>query len=160
MNIFISRPTSLPKAFEAAYTEFHAFLKEEGIVPRRLGSTDTPYGSPLQGVIDLMGECQGAIILGYPQIEMFQHVRRSTIIKVDPAMMFPTPWNQIEGALAYGAKVPVLVVAHPEVHGGIFDHGVTGNYVLSLDLSTLRWHEALAFQQVYSQWKKLLQIPR
>lgn len=159
MNVFISRPTSLPKSFEAAYDEFHQFLQQDGIVPRRLGSTDYPFESPLQGVIDLMEQCGGAIILGYPQIEMYQHVRRNTKITIEPAMMFPTPWNQIEGALAFGIKLPVLVVAHPEVQGGIFDYGVTGKYVLSLDLSKRRWHETGSFQQLYSQWKQFLQKP-
>jgi hypothetical protein len=159
INIFLSRPTTLPSQFEKAHGDFHAFLEEEGLVARRLGSTDYSIDAPLKAIIRIMDECKGAIILGYPQIEIFQHVRRSATVSKEPALLFATPWNQIEGSLAYGAKLPVLVVTHPHVQGGIFDHGVTGQYVWTQDLAVRGWHEGSGFKQVFSQWKDLVQRP-
>lgn len=153
-HIFISRPSTLPKQFSKPYDLFHAFLDAENLTARRLGSTDYSLEAPLQAIIRIMEECQGVIVLGYPQIEIFQHVRRSNDIQQEPSFQFATPWNQIEAALGYGAKLPVLVVAHPGIGGGIFDHGVTGQYVLGIDLTVKDWHLRRDFQQVYAEWKK------
>ncbi len=158
-NVFVSRPSKLPRLFEAAYDGFHKFLKQEKYAPRRLGSTDYSLNAPMQAIIRIMDECDGVIVLGYPQIEIFQHFRRNQDIKKDPSFQFPTPWNQIEAALGYGAKLPVLVVAQEGIAGGIFDHGVTGEYVLSIDLSIKKWHEGREFKQVYSDWKSRLPKP-
>lgn len=152
-NIFISRPSTLPRSFEKTYLPFHALLEAQGFVPRRLGSTDYSLEAPLQAIIRIMDECRGVIVLGYPQMEIFQHVRRSDDVKQEPSFRFATPWNQIEAALGYGAKLPVLVIAHPGIGGGVFDHGVTGQFVLSMDLSAKDWHLRTDFQQVYSEWR-------
>lgn len=154
-DVFLSRPTKLPPAFESAYKLFHAYLeKKHHLRLRRLGDTDHSDEPPLRAIIDVMGECKGAIILGYPQIEIYQHIRRSIDIFQDPTLLFPTPWNQIEGALAYGTKLPVLVIGHPGIGGGIFDHGVTGQYVLTVDLTDKKWFMQLPFQQLLAKWTK------
>jgi hypothetical protein len=154
-SIFVSRPTKLTKEFDAAYKPFHSYLQSKHKLRlRRLGDTDHSPEPPLRAIIDLMSECRGAIILGYPQVEIYQHVRKSIEIRQDPTMLFPTPWNQIEGALAYGTKLPVLVIAHAGIGGGIFDHGVTGEFVLTLDLTDKKWFMHVPFQQLLAKWSK------
>jgi hypothetical protein len=155
IDAFISRPTKLPKPFEDAYKAFHAYAeKHHGLRLRRLGSTDYSDEAPLRAIIDIMDECKGAIILGYPQIEIYQHIRRSDDVSQDPTLLFPTPWNQIEASLAFGAKLPVLVIGHPGIGGGVFDHGVTGQYVLTEDLSLKDWFLRQPFQQLLAKWKQ------
>jgi hypothetical protein len=154
IDVFISRPTKLPKPFEAAYQEFHAHAEtDHGLRLRRLGSSDFSDEAPLRAIIEIMAQCKGAIILGYPQIEIYHHIRRSADVSKDPTLLFATPWNQIEGSLAYGAKLPVLVIAHLGVGGGIFDHGVTGQFVLAEDLSDGEWFRRVPFQQLLAKWK-------
>lgn len=152
-DVFLSRPSKLPPEFEAAYKAFHKAMEtEHNIRLRRLGDTDYFPDAPLRAIIEIMSECRGAIVLGYPQIEIFHHVRKSVDVTQLPSLLFPTPWNQIEGSLAYGADLPVLVVAHPGVGGGVFDHGVTGQFVLTEDLSTRGWHTKRPFQQLLEKW--------
>lgn len=154
-NIFVSRPTKLPKEFEDVYRKFHNYLeKEHNLTLRRLGDTDHSDEPPLEAIIEIMSECQGAIILGYPQVEIFQQICRSVDITKDPALILPTPWNQIEGALAYGAKIPVLVIGYPGIGGGIFDHGVTGKFVLTVDLKDKKWFTNQPFQQLLTKFMK------
>lgn len=152
-HVFISRPTRIGEAFERAYVNFNDFLDHEGFVARRLGNTDYSRKAPLQAVIDIMDECCGAIVLGYPQLEFRHEVRRSTEVREVTAHVFPTPWNQIEGALAYRTRTPVLVVAYEGVSGGVFDHGVTGEGVLHVDLSRADWFQQAAFLQPFREWK-------
>lgn len=153
-DVFVSRPTKLPTTFEHAFKEFQAHVENDhGLRLRRLGDSDYSPDAPLQAIIEIMDECQGAIILGYPQVEIFHHIRRNVNVTQEPTLLFPTPWNQIEGSIAYGAKLPVLVVAHPGIGGGIFDHGVTGQFVLNEDLSVKDWSKRSPFQQLLTKWK-------
>lgn len=152
MNVFISRPTVIGKTFETQYSRFDDFLVSNGFALRRLGGGDYSKKPPLRAVIDLIGECCGAIVLGYPQLEFHNETRRSAAIQDSIRHVFPTPWNQIEGALAYSTNAPVLVVAHKGIKGGVFDHGITGEGVLHIDLDTKDWFKQPAFSQPYAEW--------
>lgn len=152
MNIFISRPTLVRPEFESPYTAFRDYLLAEGFVLRRLGGGDFSKKPPLRAVIDLISECCGAIVLGYPQIEFQHEARRSTEVQSKFHYVFPTPWNQIEGALAYACHAPIMVVGHPGISGGVFDHGITGEGVLHVDLSEPDWFQKAQFAQPYKEW--------
>jgi hypothetical protein len=138
----------------------HALLEEQGIIPRRLGKSDYSRKAPLQAVIDIIDNCCGAIVLGYPQIEFHQEVRRSTKVQNKIGYLFPTPWNQIEGALVFRARTPALIVAHTGIEGGVFDHGVTGESVLHADLSSPDWFAEPAFRQPFDEWRTAIESSR
>ena len=148
----MSRPTVVDPAFEHAYQAFDTFLSDKELQPRRLGDTDYTKQAPLKAVFKIIDECFGAIILGYPQFVMRHEATRSCKAQNEWGFVFPTPWNQIEGALAYRAATQVLVVAHHGVEGGVFDHGVTGQGVIHLDLSAPEWFRSPAFTQPFSEW--------
>lgn len=152
MNIFLSRPTKVGASFEAAYQQFERFLDAQGFQLKRLGGGNFSKKAPLRAVIDLIQGSAGAIILGYPQLEFSHEVRRSAEVQNKVSTVIPTPWNQIEGALAYASEKPILVVAHPGISGGVFDHGITGEGVLHLDLSEAGWFEKAEFQQPFAEW--------
>jgi hypothetical protein len=152
MHVFLSRPTVIGNEFEAACGAFHDFMAGQGFVLRRLGRSDYSRKAPLQAVIDIIDNCCGAIVLGYPQLEFHQEVRRGSQVQNSVGYVFPTPWNQIEGALAYRCRAPLLVVAHSGITGGVFDHGVTGEGVLHLDLSQPDWFQQAQFSQPFAEW--------
>ncbi len=120
---------------------------------RRLGAgTDHSKKAPLRAVIDLVSECCGAIVLGYPQLEFHNETKRSDEVQDSFRHVFPTPWNHIEGALAYSANTPVLVVAHGNIKGGVFDHGITGEGVLHVDMLEKDWHLNPKFFKPFEEW--------
>ena len=95
--------------------------------------------------------------MGYPQYEIFGSMaigkkERNFIKKV-----FPTPWNQIEGTLAFNRNIPVLVIAQEEILGGIFDFGVTGEHVLVVDMSKQDWHKKDKVKGILNEW--ILKLP-
>ena len=156
INIFISRPTKIAEEFEKQFTLFDKFLKRAGFNPVRLGANNYTLDAPLRGVIELMKTCQGAIIFGYPQYELNAHISKGGRIIPDIKdikFTMPTPWNQIEATLAYKDEIPVFIIAHNGVTGGVFDHGVTGEYVLNLNLKKNEWYKDQEFQGVFSAWK-------
>lgn len=152
MNIFLSRPTKVGAAYEAVYRQFEQFLSTHDFTLKRLGGGSFSKKAPLRAVIDLINGSAGAIILGYPQLEFSHEVRRSAEVQNKVSTVIPTPWNQIEGALAYASEKPILVVAHPGISGGVFDHGITGEGVIHLDLDQAGWFEKPEFQQPFAEW--------
>jgi len=156
LKVFVSRPTIIELVFETAYACFEKYIKRLGLESCRLGADSYTLDAPLKGVIDLIKQCQGAIILGYPQYEFDAFISKGGSQQQRMSISIPTPWNHIETTLAFRQSIPVLIVAHEGVVGGVFDHGVTGQYVLMLDLSHQNWYKSKKFQGIFRDWKKRL----
>lgn len=152
-GIFISRPTVIGNGYENPYSAFEIFLRSEGFLPRRLGKSDYSLKAPLKAVIDLMDKCKGAIILGYPYHEVTYSLKKGGEMLKEHKIILPTPWNQIEGTLAYKKEIPVLVIAQEGVEGGLFDYGVTGEFVHNADLSSNKWFSSDEFLGIFQAWK-------
>ena len=153
-DIFISRPTVLGNGYEKPYKAFERFFKSEGFSPRRLGKSDYSLKAPLVAVMELMEQCKGAIILGYPHHEVLYSLTKGGEVINEHGILLPTPWNHIEGTLAYKNGIPVLVIAQEEVEGGLFDYGVTGEFVHKSDLSSDKWFKSVEFLGIFQDWKK------
>ena len=151
-DIFLSRPTIIPGDFEMEFVAFEKYLARKGYRTRRLGANQYSMAPPLVGVMNVMKTCRGAIILGYPQYEFTASLLKAQKPMENVHVTFPTPWNQIEGALAFSQSIPVLIVAHEGVSGGVFDHGVTGQYVIVMKLNQKGWYKTKEFQGVFHDW--------
>ncbi|MGM0562654.1 MAG: hypothetical protein ACQETX_16515 [Pseudomonadota bacterium] len=137
---------------EEVHEEFEKFLESRGLLSRRLGRSDYSAKAPLHAVIELMCQCDGAIILGHVQREVaFQECRNGDALQ-EYRYKLPTPWNQIEGALAYSMNIPTLTIRSEGVEGGVFDHGVTGEFVFEFDLSVSDWISSSSFTQPFGEW--------
>lgn len=154
IDIFISRPTIININYEKPYNAFEKYLKTQKITPRRIGRGDYSLKAPLKAVIDLMKQCKGAIILGYPLYEVTYCLNKGKEKIKEHRIIFPTTWNQIEGSLAYKQNIPVLVTAQNGVEGGLFDYGVTGEFVYKTDLSKNKWFLSDDFLGIFQDWKK------
>ncbi len=152
-NIFVSRPSVIARKFERQYTVFEKYLKRRGCMPHRLGAGQFSLDAPLKAVMDLMRKCRGAIILGYPQYEIVSQINRAEKQEAGLGLKVPTPWNQIEGTIAFCRNIPVLVIAQHGIAGGIFDLGVTGEFVLNTNLASKDWHKKKEFQGIFQEWK-------
>jgi hypothetical protein len=156
MDIFISRPTKLEDRFEDHFSGFMSFLKSKKFNVYRLGSENFSKKAPLRKVIDLIKRCEGAIIIGYPQTQLVNETRRGPIMESQYRLTIPTPWNQIEGAVAYALGKPVLVISQTGITGGVFDYGVTGEGVVDLDLAQANWFKTKAFLEPFGEWQEEL----
>lgn len=150
INIFISRPTWIAEEFQEGLKGFLSFLDTQDIKPRTLGSTDYPTELPLDEVISIMDECRGVIILGYPQI----YVVKGKVKEVEKSdFLLPTEWNHIEAALAYMKKLPLLVIHHKGITGGIFTHGAISKFIYERDLSKTNWFLSENIKGALRKWK-------
>ena len=151
MNIFVSRPTWVAPEFEEGLKVFLAILENNNLKPRTLGASDYPSKAPLDEVIEIMDQCSGAVVLGYPQISIESGVVKEE--KLDSELVLPTEWNHIETALAYSKGLPVLVIHHESVRRGVFDRGVMNAFVHSFDLKIPSWPVDTALGGAITAWK-------
>ncbi|MCC2666875.1 MAG: hypothetical protein K0S63_791 [Gammaproteobacteria bacterium] len=151
MNIFLSRPTWVSPELEEGLTNFLMSLSNMGLIPRTLGSSDYPSKAPLDEVIEIMEQCQGAIVLGYPQILIEKGVIKSKA--VEKILSLPTEWNHIEAALAYSKGLPIIILHHTGVSRGVFDRGVMNAFVHEVDFSQPSWCLNSGLNGAIQKWK-------
>lgn len=152
MDIFLSRPTWVHERFNVGLKTLGIQLSNLGFVPRTLGVSDYPSKAPLDEVIDLMEKCQGAIILGIPQIHVRSGIVKAT--EVSEAFELATEWNHLEAALAYSIGLPIVVIKHTTVCRGIFERGVLNAFVHSVDMNAAAWSMEESINGSLQQWKR------
>ena len=94
IDIFLSRPTWVGDEFKPGLDNFLEFLKSHDLNPRTIGLSDYPSDSPLDEVISLIDKCNGAIILGYPQITISKGILKDEELE-KPAWFFLHHWDQL-----------------------------------------------------------------
>lgn len=153
-NIFLSRPSWINPPCKDGLDNFMNLLKSHGLAPRTIGTTDFPTKAPMDEVIDLLYQCEGAIVLGYPQIEI-----QSGLIK-NAALTAPvnlgTEWNHIEAGLAYALGLPLLIIHDTKISRGIFDRGVLNSFLHQKDFSDKSWSISEDIIGAVTKWKNHL----
>lgn len=151
IDVFVSRPTWVGPVFEPGLRGALARLADLGFNPRTLGATDYATRAPLDEVIELMKQCRGAVILGYPQIEVAAgSVRGKTLLS---PIFLSTEWNHIEAGLAHARGLPLLVIHHSGVARGVFDRGAISSFIYQLDLSDPAWALEERLTGVLRKWR-------
>jgi hypothetical protein len=131
-------------------------LRAEGLIPCTVGRNTWTFGRPLEKVIELMSECTGAVIISLERTYFPDGIERRNHpvdeIKLQDVRL-PTPFNQIEAAMAYVYGRPLLVIAE----AGLREEGLLerGNdwYVQRIkpERSSLNTEE---FNGVLASWKE------
>lgn len=137
MEVFVSRPTWVASEFREGLQTFETQMRNMDLMPRTLGVSDYPNKSPLDEVIELIAGCVGAVILGYPQMEVKSGTLKGE--SIESPIGLGTEWNHLEAGLAYSRGLPLMVIHHQSVSRGIFDRGVLNAFLHSVDLSQPNW---------------------
>jgi hypothetical protein len=158
IDVFVSRPNWVDTTFQHGLKNFLQFLESHGLNPRTLGVTDSGIKPPMDEVIRLMDQCSGVVILGYPQI-----VATGGSVKgkpLAPPLTLATEWNHIEAGLGYARGLPLLVIHHPGVSRGVFDHGVIPAFIHEVDLENRDWPLGKTVSDAIIAWKMELERAR
>jgi hypothetical protein len=158
LDVFVSRPTWVAEEFRRGLDVFLDVLRKMDLNPRTIGTTDFPTRSPLDEVIHLLDECQGAVILGYPQIRVDAGQIKGDAVK--GPLLLPTEWNHIEAGLAYARGLPLLVFHQQGVARGIFDRGALSAFLYSLNLVRPDWCFDAEVSGALETWKHGVVEPR
>ncbi len=155
-QVFVSRPTVVLQRHCKGLDNFLKLLRIRGLEPRSIGVTDQPSQSPLDEVIQLMDECLGAVVLGFPQIEIWSGALKGD--EIASPFNLATEWNHIEAALAYARKLPTLVIHDITVVRGIFEIGAANLFSHSADFNSESWCLTNEISGAVTSWSARLRL--
>ncbi len=153
-KIFISVGGTANDKQESFVRAIEERLRSENFLPQTVGRNKFSADSPLKSILDLMNECSGTIIIAmersyFPSgFEKRGGLMETTIAEVK----LPTPWNQIEAAIAYSKGQPIMLIIEEGLKSeGLLEKGYDW-YVMwvKTDILSLTTPE---FNGVLSSWK-------
>jgi hypothetical protein len=153
-RVFVSVGRTSTEAQEDFVRAIEDRLRAEGFTPCTVGRNTWVNGAPLKGVMDLMDKCVGAVVIAlerkyFPKGIESRGPREQTLKEI----RLPTPFNQVEAAMAYTHGHPLLMI----VEAGLREEGLLeeGNDWFVQRVSVSR--EALStpeFNGVFASWKE------
>jgi hypothetical protein len=132
--VFVSAPSSdnLNPAQRRSTTIIQGLIERYKLEWRALGRSDYPNDLPLKEVLRMVKHCSGGIILGFEQFRSTSGVFRRGSRKAKnskSAVVFPTPWNQLEAGILFSAGLPMMIFRERGVVGGVFDVGTSEVFI-------------------------------
>ncbi len=154
--VFVSCPTSLSRKQERSRQMILRELKRMQFEPRALGRSDYPTECPLREVDVIAKHCSGGVILGFEQMFAVTLIQKRGVprkTKTVRKVLLPTPWNHLEAGILFGLDLPLLVFKEPGISGGVFDNGVTDNFVHEMPTDKLNTEQRRALADVFLKWQ-------
>jgi hypothetical protein len=156
-KVFLSVGSTGTKLQQDATESIFRVIEACGLSPRQMDKNEWSVEQPLRAVRRVMGECHGAVIIAFTRYEFPSGVERAknASFKELGLTRFPTVWNQIEAALAYGRDLPLLVICEH----GLRDDGLLESkydwrvFWTSFEPEELRSDRFSGFMQ---SWKRLV----
>ena len=146
-DIFLSVGRTATDEQEAFVREVELLLQEHDLTPHNLGRSDYSAEKPLKAIEELMDRCAGSVIIAFERLFVEAGVDRrgSADARTLASEGVTTVWNQIEAAMAYVKRKPLLVIMEKGiVQQGLLSHGADWHVQqVSLDPKELRSAETI-----------------
>lgn len=154
-DVFVSVGRTFKPEQEAYVSAVEQLLRTNGLTPRTVGRVDFTSGQPLQRIAEVMEGCSGTVVLAFERTYSADAIefRGTPEERRRGPLGLPTIWNQIEAAMAYVHKQPLLVI----VENGVKSEGLLEArydwYVqwITVDVSALN---DVQFQGVFADWRR------
>jgi hypothetical protein len=159
-DVFLSVGRTFTDEQEAVVRTLEQLLRNRGLNPRTVGRNDFTSRTPLLRIKEVMGECQGVVVLALERTRAEKVMDRPGGVgeAISTTVRMPTIWNQIEATMGYARGLPLLVVVERGLKAeGLLEKGYDW-YIQSIDLdsATLRTDEFLG---VLDDWIKHVNEP-
>lgn len=162
IEVFVSVGGTATEQQEAFVRSVEDRLRAEGLVPQTVGRNTFSADAPLKTVTELLATCSGAVVIALERSYFPSGVEKrggpKEIALTD--VKLPTPWNQIEAAMAYTWGLPLMVIVEDGLKSeGLFERGYDWYVqVVKPDGAALSSTE---FSGVLASWKrKMVQMPK
>jgi len=156
-KVFISVGSNGSQRQRDATETIFSVIAATGLSPRQMEKNEWSSEQPLRAIRRVIAECHGAVIVAFTRYEFPSGIERG---KNDSSISlgathFPTVWNQIEAALAYGRDIPLLVICESGLKEdglleGKYDWKVFWTDFQAADLNSER------FSGFVQSWKNLV----
>ncbi|MFA4902555.1 MAG: hypothetical protein WC600_07395 [Desulfobaccales bacterium] len=157
-EVFLSCGTPHTQGQEDFISAIEAQLKSHNCTPQTVGRSSFSGRQPVEASRDLIGKCDGAIVIAFERIRIIEALDKpdSPEQKEIKNESHPTIWNQMEAAMAYAQRVPILTF----VQRGVKRQGMLSDrfewMALETDLSP-SFLKTDQFQQVFREWLSYIQ---
>jgi hypothetical protein len=125
-SVFVSVGQTSTEQQEDFVRAIEERLRSQGLIPHTLGRDTWSADAPLKVISGLMDRCVGVVIIALERTYFPVGIeRRGGPKEVALAeIRLPTPWNQIEAAMAYTRGLPLMVIAEAGLRNeGLLDRG-------------------------------------
>jgi hypothetical protein len=146
--------TSTPEQ-EQFVTAIESHMLGHGLTPQTLGRNYWSSQDPLKAIDELIGLCAGVAIVGFERLHVVQGVDRRGSDKEQQVsnLSLPTVWNQIEAAMAYARRLPLLVLVQKGLRNeGLLEPGYDW-YVKQISLDATLVADA-EFCGIFGDWRE------
>jgi len=161
LNVFVSVGGTATDQQEQFVRAVEDRLRSEGLIPHTVGRNTFNSDAPLKAVTECMDECSGTVVIALERTYFPSGIEKRGP-KESPLsdVRLPTPWNQIEAAMAYGRGHPLMVIMESGLKSeGLLDRGYDW-YVQSIKPESAAL-TTMEFNGVLASWKqKMLQTPK
>lgn len=158
VDVFVSVGGTATAAQEAFVRAVEDRLRAEGIAPHTVGRNTFSSDAPLRTVTDLMRRCSGAVVIALERKYFAQGIekRGGPSESALSDVRLPTPWNQIEAAMAYANGLPLMVIVESGLHCEGLLEPSNEWYVQRVPLNSSVLSTA-EFNGVLASWKQKMQ---
>lgn len=118
MKIFLSVGATYSEEQERFVSAFEVFLSQNSCERMTVGRGSYTARQPILEARDLMESVDAIVVLAFTRTEVKLSVEKpgSPDAKEIRDVKYPTIWNQLEAAMAFGLKIPLLVVVEQGLH--------------------------------------------
>ena len=112
---------SVGKTFNARQERFVSAVERRlityGLDPQRVGRNVFANKQPLRFIRELMDRCDGTVVIALERFYVKQGLEMRGSDKAKPLdrQKLPTVWNQIEAAMAYTLRHPLLIITEEDI---------------------------------------------
>jgi hypothetical protein len=152
--VFISAGTAYTDVQRRFLKSFEDLLAINSLTPLKIGHV-APGDSPISVVRRGLRASDGAVIVAFTRFEIekgAEFPKSETKRSVDGTKL-PTMWNQLEGGIAYGLAIPILIL----VENGLDRQGILAGgsecSPLEIELSASAFEDR-AFRETFESWKE------
>lgn len=155
--VFVSCPTQLTAQQNRVRKALMDIVEGLQLEPRALGRSDYPKDVPLKEVYAIARHCHGGILLGFEQFRATNGcwkpgTKEEKHLRPEEHIAFPTPWNQLEGGILFGLKLPLLIFRQNGVSGGLFDIGTSEVFVHTMPANKPDHAKSTELNEIFLKW--------
>ena len=154
MKVFLSVGSTYNEQQEAFVGAFESFLTQNRCERLTVGRGSYFARQPIVAARELVQEADGVVVIAFTRQKIEKAVDKPGSIKEKEITnrSYPTIWNQLEAAMAFGLKLPLLVI----IEEGLHQEAMLKNrleyrvLVTGLDKDFFSSEE---FRGIFSDWK-------
>jgi hypothetical protein len=156
-KVFVSTGTPYTEAQEKFVSALERQLASHGLKPHTVGRNSFSAKQPVMHARSLMRECHGAVVVAFTRVlvkdaEEYPSTPQAVPLK---EVRHPTVWNQLEGALAFGFELPLLILVEKGVKREAMLSDRSEWFPIETDLSET-FITSERFQAVLKDWVGLV----